>query len=135
MRKGSRTLLGLLPQLTKERLSSSRQWRESCGAFRNLNAESLANIIWAFATAYRRAPPPFEAVAEKAKGSLEDFKPQGLAKFVWAFAKVSQRAPQVLEVVAKNAEERSEDFNHKTSRILFGLLPLSTRERLSSSRH
>ncbi len=66
-----------------------------------LEAQGLANMAWAFATAGLLDQPLFAALAGAAERRLCEFDAEGLANLAWAFAKAGQSDQALFLALAK----------------------------------
>ena len=79
---------------------------------RPFDAQNLANIVWAFATAKESHPELFKKVADHIV-SLDIsklFNPQGLSNIVWAYATAKQSHPLLFNKIAEAAVKRHHEF-------------------------
>tara|TARA_B100000513_G_scaffold193709_1_gene121435 strand:+ start:526 stop:3900 length:3375 start_codon:yes stop_codon:yes gene_type:complete len=67
------------------------------------NAQELANVAWAFATAGYPAPALFEAIALAAAEKVEGATAQNLANLAWAYATARHEAPALFDALAVEA--------------------------------
>jgi very-short-patch-repair endonuclease len=74
------------------------------------NAQNLANIAWAFATAGVPAPRLYATIAQQAEERIGIFTAQNLANIAWAFAKADVSAPRLYAAIAQEAEARVSEF-------------------------
>ena len=65
----------------------------------DFNAQDLANIAWAFATACQSDALLFAALARAAERRADEFNGQNLANTAWAFATAGRPAPALLDSI------------------------------------
>jgi hypothetical protein len=77
------------------------------GDLRSFNAQDIANIVWAYATAGVQHPALFEKVGDHVVGldHLKSFKPQELSNTVWAYATAGVQHPALFNKVGNHVVE------------------------------
>jgi hypothetical protein len=77
---------------------------------KKMNARSLANMAWAYATARDARQSLFDDIANEAI-TRDAFAPQGISTTLWAFATTNQINEQLFERMAVQARESLDEFN------------------------
>ena len=72
--------------------------------------QALANLVWAFATARKRAPGLFSALAAAAAPKLDDFESQHLSMTAWSYATSDYAAPALFDGIATASLPRLDEF-------------------------
>ncbi|KAJ1454477.1 hypothetical protein M885DRAFT_242440 [Pelagophyceae sp. CCMP2097] len=70
------------------------------------DAQALANIIWAYATAGVEAPELFRAVSAETVLKVTSFNAQELSITVWAYTKAEFHAPALYEAISLESAEQ-----------------------------
>ncbi|KAH8052104.1 endonuclease [Aureococcus anophagefferens] len=100
--------------------------REAAGRIDDFNAQGLANLAWAYATAGRDAPALY---GDRAASGADSLNPQNLGNTAWAFATAGRDAPRLFDALAREAPRKIYSFRPQNLANLATLSPWRSRRR------